>query len=255
MATWAEATVRAVVRAGAWISVAAICAVPVALAVGALRPVAGAAPPAALGFELVVTTLAVCAIATIASTFLGMSAAALAAELLPTGAGRGLREFASVVARTPAVVAGTAAALAFPLLRDAPPAARIAELSMILTLAISPVVTNVVYQALRGVPFRLREAVVACGATGDFALTHAFLPSVQRALTGAATFAAARALGEGALVAIVAGASTLAASLLMQAVRIQAVPAGIAAETLLLLGAVVALNVAGRRLARYRQAS
>lgn len=210
-------------------------------------------------------TLLVAAVALSIAVPAGLLAAIYLSEYASPRVRRAARTGLELLARVPTVVYGAAALLLLtPLLQrllPGLPALNALSAGIVMGIMILPMVSSLSQEALQRVPYGLREAALALGATRLQATLRVVLPAARAGIAAAVVLAVARAVGETMIVTLAAGgqpgltANPLAPVETMTTQMLQiglgGVPAGAAAWNavfavgLLLFAATFGLNVAG----------
>ncbi|GCE26855.1 putative ABC transporter permease protein YqgH [Dictyobacter alpinus] len=182
-----------------------------------------------LGFILgsLVTTL----LAVIVATPLAFGMALFMTELCPGWLENLLRPLLEIFTGMPSVVIGFLALIAMvPVIRTlAGPITPIPALagygwaaaSIVLILMILPTIISISIDALRAVPFNLREASLSLGSTRWQMMKNAILPAATTGLATAVILGMSRAIGEALAVSLVLKGQTLPANILTPAIFFQ----------------------------------
>ncbi len=171
----------------------------------------GIDPPALGVVHAWISTLAVTAVALALAVPLGLGIGVFAAEVAPPLARRVLQPCLELLAGIPSVVYGFfgAATLvkSFERWFELPAGECLLVAGLVLGLMTLPFVASSAAEALRTVPFELRESVAALGVTRAHALRRVLLPAARPGLAAAVTLGLARAIGETLAVLMLAGNS------------------------------------------------
>jgi phosphate transport system permease protein len=159
---------------------------------------------------LVSATLLITAIAAAVAFPLGLGAAIYLSEYATRRVRRVIKPSLEVLAGIPTVVFGYFA-LTFvtpELIRPLIPGTRIfnaLSAGIVVGIMIIPLVASISEDAMRAVPWSLREAAYGMGATRRTVATRVVLPAALSGVAAAFTLALSRAIGETMIVAVAAG--------------------------------------------------
>jgi len=167
--------------------------------------------PASFGFlPLLNATLLITAIAAVVAVPLGLGAAIYLSEYAGIRVRRMIKPALEVLAGIPTVVFGYFA-LTFvtpEILQRAVPGTRIfnaLSAGIVVGIMIVPLVASISEDAMRAVPWSLREAAYGMGATRRTVATRVVVPAALSGIAAAFILALSRAIGETMIVAIAAG--------------------------------------------------
>jgi len=183
-------------------------------------------------FPLIVSSLAVTAVASSISIPLGVLTALYLAEIASARLREWVKPIVELLAALPSVVIGFfGMVIVAPFLQeilDIPTGLNLFNASLMLAFMSIPTICSISEDAIFSVPTELKEASLALGATHWETIARVIIPASISGISTAVILGMSRAIGETMVVLMVAGGATLIPTSLFDPVR--PMPASIAAE-------------------------
>lgn len=180
-------------------------------------------PPALGMLPLIAGTAAATLLASFIALPVSIALAILAAEIVSTRTRSFLKVLFELLGFLPSIVLGfigmTIVAPWIQLKLDAPSGLNLLTVSLLMGFLVIPLVASLSEEALSSVPYELRDASYALGATRWETISRVTLPYALPGITSACLLGVMRALGETMVVLMVAGGSAIVPLSLTDSIR------------------------------------